>query len=90
MEEGRPKEAIDTNVDVDWGNNLYICSECASVIADLLGRVEVEDHQDLKLKHRELKNSHKALRTKFKALERDYNRVVAGRKAEARRERNAA
>lgn len=84
MQNGRPTEAIDCNVDVDWGNNFYICSECASVIADLLGRVDEADHQELKTRHEDLKASHKTLRRRFKEQERQLETITQGRRAESK------
>lgn len=88
--EGAPLPAIDTNVDVDWGNNLYICIECCNVIADLMGRVEVETHEELRNAYDELKGSHKNLRQKFRQKEDDLQKVIAGRQVEARRKKRKA
>ena len=84
MENGKPLPAIDTNVDVDWGNNLYICAECINVIADLAGRVDEADHQELVSKHDELKLSHKTLRRRFKEQEEQMEKILKGRQAETK------
>ena len=84
MEDGKPLPAIDTNVDVDWGNNLYICSECINVIADLAGRVDEADHDNLVTAHEDLKASHKTLRRRFKEQEREMEIMLEGRRAESK------
>jgi hypothetical protein len=82
MVNGRPAEALDTNVDVDWGNNFYICKECGNVIADLLGRVDEGDFEELKDKHGQLLESHKTLRRRFKEQEEKMETIIKGRQAE--------
>src|SRR5690606_30614845 len=83
MENGQPVKAIDTNVDVDWGNNFYICIECANVIADLLGRVDEADHTDLVIKHKDLLMSHRTLRRRFKEQEDKLTTILRGRATES-------
>lgn len=80
--EGRPLPAIDTNVDVDWGNNLYICDECADVICDLKGRVDKDTHDKLQCAYEELEKAQSRLRDKYKTLETRFQAVIAGKKAE--------
>lgn len=84
MTEGKPREAIDTNVDVDWGNNFYICDECAGVIADLIDRVPQEEHANLRAKHHQLEKDHENLRSKYRNLAGTAKKVVEGRKAESK------
>lgn len=54
-------------VDVDWGNSVYICMECADLVADLIGRVPREfsdkteaELEALKVEHTELIEAHEA------------------------------
>lgn len=79
--DGKPLPAIDTNVDVDWGNNLYICHECIDVICDLAGRVTPDTHDKLRESYDQLDKDHDRLRNRFKKLEERANRMAEGKKA---------
>lgn len=55
-------------VDIDWGNSVYICWECANLIADLMGRVPrafsdktEEELDELHKEHSELVEQHAQL-----------------------------
>jgi hypothetical protein len=87
MENGQPKPAIDTNVDVDWGNNLYICDECSGVIGELMGWVRPEDFEKLKAEHKDLERRHEKLRERFKEQKGRLERIISGRKAEKEHKR---
>lgn len=87
--DGSPKPAIDTHVDVDWGNNLYICAECVDVICELSGRVTEETHQRVKSSLKQLKRDHENLRNKFQKQSADLKKLAEGKKIE-RRVRRAA
>lgn len=90
-EEGKPKRAIDLNVDVDWGNNGYICEECATVIAQLIDFISPDEYRDLKYDYKALKKDHAALRKAYTSLETDKKAVREGKRASKRiRERKAA
>lgn len=82
MENGEPKPAIDTNVDVDWGNNLYICDECVRVIGELMGWTPPEVYAKLMESYADLESRHEKLRSKFKELRGRLDAVIAGKKAE--------
>lgn len=83
-DEGNPLPAIDTHVDVDWGNNFYICDECADVICDLKGRVTPEELQKLRADYLQLKRDHKRLRTRFREQSDNLKRILAGKRAEGK------
>lgn len=90
-ENGHPLPAIDTHVDVDWGNNFYICDECANVICDLMGRVTVKEHKTVKRDLRKLGDDHQRLRKRYERRERELEALAAGKKVEKRvRGRKAA
>lgn len=78
MEDGKPRPAIDTNVDVDWGNNLYICDECTDVIAGLLDWITPEEYAQMKAALNQLKGDHKRLRKKFKERGEDLKALAEG------------
>lgn len=80
--DGTPKKAIDLNVDVDWGQNAYICEECTNVICELWGWVSEEDHDAVLAEHRQLNKDHTRLRERFKEQGADLKRVLAGKKVE--------
>jgi hypothetical protein len=82
MENGKPKPAIDANVDVDWGNNLYVCDECVRVMAELMGFKDPKDVAELQGKLTDLEARHSRLRRRFKKQESRLERILEGRKAE--------
>jgi hypothetical protein len=90
MENGKPKKAIDLNVDVDWGDNAYLCDECIEVICDLWGRVTVEDHEKVKRELKELTISHRKLQERYDRLHDRAKQVIRGKKAERKLKRSAA
>lgn len=92
--DGKLLKAIDTNVDVDWGNNLYICSECVNVISDLFDRVTTEEHQRVVNELKDLTARHRRLRRRYKDLEERAGKMASGIEAatttRARKKRRAA
>lgn len=89
-ENGRPKKAIDLNVDVDWGDNAYLCDECVEVICDLWGRVTVEEFEKAKKELEDLTVSHRKLQRRYSKLRDRAKRIVSGKKAESKLKRSAA
>lgn len=79
-EGGKPKPAIDTCVDVDWGNNFYICDECANVICDLLDRVDADEVREMRRQHDELKKDHKRLLQSYKRRENEIKKIAEGKR----------
>ena len=80
--DGQFQEAIlAEGVDIDCGANLYICHECASTIADLIGRVPEKEHKGLQRSYRKLDREHTELLRKYGRLQKNATRVVKGRKA---------
>lgn len=83
-DDGNPMPCITAEgVDYDWGETPYICQECASVIADLIDRVDDAEFKsvDEELTHtriqlEELKAEHEALVERVKQM-------LAGNKAKA-------
>ena len=90
MENGRPKKAIDLNVDVDWGDNAYLCDECVEVICDLWGRVSLYEHEKVLKELKELTVSHRKLQTRYTKLRDRAKKIVAGKKAAKELKRKAA
>lgn len=87
---GQPLPAIDTNVDVDWGNNFYICDECVRVIGELMGWVSPEDHEKLRSDFGQLRDDHRRLRKKFKERGEDLSALAKGEKIRRRERKKVA
>ena len=68
---GEPAKAIDLNVDVDWGNNAYLCTECVNVICDLWGRVDEDTHEAMKQDFEDLRSRHTRLQKRYTSKEDD-------------------
>lgn len=80
--DNEPAPAIDLNVDVDWGNNAYLCVECVNVICDLWGRVDEDTHNQLLKENKQLGKDHARLRERFKEQREDLKKLVEGQKVE--------
>lgn len=87
---GNPKPAIDLNVDVDWGNNAYLCEECVNVICDLWGRVDEDTHDRLRKDYEDLRNRHTRLQKRYTTKEEDLKKVEAGKSVERKRRKRKA
>lgn len=48
-------------VDVNWGDSVYICWDCAELIADLVGRATRGGFDDMKEELKELTAEHRQL-----------------------------
>lgn len=83
-ENGKPKLAIDTNVDVNWGDNLYVCDECLSVIAGLMGWITPEEYEQMQRDYNELEKAHERLRRRFKKQEAELKALAKGEKVRKR------
>lgn len=65
-EKGVQEDAIFApGVDIDWGGSLYICKECAEIIADLMGRSPVSGFDALQTRYNGLSEDFDALKKKY-------------------------
>lgn len=69
-------------VDVDWGGSVYICWNCAGIIADLVERVPREEHDELKAGFEGLAADHELLQEKYDKAVDKLGRIAQGRRAE--------
>lgn len=65
-------------VDVDWGNSVYICWECAELIADLVKRVTREGFDKLEATHEALTTEHAELLGKYTEQEETLDTIRRG------------
>jgi hypothetical protein len=77
----RQMPAIDLDVDVNWGDNAYLCNECASLVSDLIGRPKVDVYMKVKKKVEELREENEALTAENEQLNSRLHRIVEGAKA---------
>jgi len=79
---GEQQQAIFApGVDYDWGNSLYICKSCGEKIADLLGRVPIEEHEELKEEFEDLKEEHDDLEVRYESNSELLARIRDGKAA---------
>jgi len=75
------KDVIDMDVDVNWGDNLYLCQTCVGVAAGLLGF----EHPDVVAKIRadldQAESAHKAAVEERGVLQQRIDRMLDGAKA---------
>lgn len=77
--EGNPLPMVDTELDVNWGDNLYICQECARTIAGLHGWQTDEEHirqlAEAREKEKEARKNLKAVTKKWEK-EKARNKII--------------
>lgn len=71
-------------MDINWGEDMNICKDCAGVIADLIGRVDEEKYEKLHDKYRKLVQQHESLQEQFVEVSELNERMRGG--AAARKE----
>ena len=76
-----PLPVIDTHSEVNWGDNLYVCSECGGIIAGLLGYEMPEVVAEAKSALIAEKKAHQKTMAKLERLEDRVKTIVAGRRA---------
>lgn len=81
LEDGSPLPAIDLNTDINWGENAYICWECAEIIGDLVGRVKRADYDELKQSHETTLEDFHGLEDAYNELKEKVAKMVNGAKA---------
>lgn len=78
-DEGNQKRAIFAEgVDVDWGNSVYICEECADLIADLVGRSTREGFDRLVQEVEELQEKYDELLAKYEENSELVDKIRSG------------
>lgn len=73
---------VHVGADVNWGDPVQFCQDCVGVMADLMGRVDKEDHDRVVFKSGELAENHNQLIEKYEAMSERLNKILAGKKAE--------
>jgi hypothetical protein len=82
---GAQRQAIFAEgVDIDFGGALYICLDCAELIANLINRVPQEGYDALLTKHQALLEAHAELEKEHEELQEIVNQIRAGASASKR------
>ena len=83
--EGNQQQALwAEGVDIDWGNNLYLCWECVQVIADLGGRATKEGFDKLDAQLNELQERYEALEAEHADTMEEVRKIRDGAAARKR------
>ena len=80
-EEDNAAPVIDTNVDIDYGDNLYICVNCARVIGALIDMVSEEDVSKLRADIAQLEAANEELEENNETLQGRIDRMIDGARA---------
>ena len=81
-DDGDQREAIFAEgVDIDWGNSLYICWDCANIIASLVGRATKEGFDRLEVENEELQDKYDKLLEEHEEQQELVDKIRAGAKA---------
>jgi cell division septum initiation protein DivIVA len=82
---GRQRRAIfSSGVDVDWGNSVYTCWECAELIADLIDREPRESWERVNTENQELRDEIDRLNDQLADAEGDLDKIREGAAARSR------
>lgn len=80
--DGHPLPSIHVpGLDVNWGESVYICLECAGVIADLIERVDEEEHRALQKEYQQISKEYAKVRRAYAKVSKRLKAIVAGEKA---------
>ena len=91
-DDGTYKQAIFSDgVDIDWGNSVYTCWDCAELIADLVGRATRGGFDELTAKYEALLEAHAELEINYERQEALIDKIRQGAAAtKTLREKSAA
>lgn len=64
-------------VDINWGDSVYICPECGTVIGELYGMLREDDVEDLRKKA----DAYDELEKKYDKLNKRVKQMVKGARA---------
>jgi hypothetical protein len=78
---GNVKPAIDLERDYDWGDNAYLCLECANLIATLIDRPSPEEITKVTKERDKLKRQNKELLAKVTGQGEDLDKIRQGSSA---------
>jgi len=82
---GQQQKAIFTSgVDVDWGNSVYTCWDCANLIADLIDREPRASYDRVTAENEELRDNLHRTAELLEAAEADLEKIREGAAARSR------
>lgn len=79
--DGNPQTAVDLEVDVNWGDQAYLCNECINLIADLIERPKKEKIQKIVDQNKFLNRRNKELAAELEKKENLIKRIKDGQAA---------
>jgi hypothetical protein len=79
--EGNPVPCIDTDVDINWGENLYICHQCANVIGVLIGNEDKDVAAQLRADLAQAEKAVEELTAENDTLQARIDRMIDGVRA---------
>lgn len=77
-------------VDVNWGEDANICQNCASVMADMLGRISEVDSARLKKKLSQVEEELNEVAAKYDEQSARITKILEGKKAEREQKKKGA
>lgn len=78
---GRAQKAVDLGVDVNWGDNAYLCWECVNLIADMIGRPDEGTVEKAQERIKFLDTRNKKMAAEMAEQEKLLKRIKDGRDA---------
>lgn len=77
-----PDPAVDLGVDINFGDQAYLCLNCARVVAQVLDFVGPEEYEGIKEENEDLKAKMEELKEEYGALQARVKQILEGKKAE--------
>lgn len=78
-----PDPALDMGVDINFGDQAYLCLNCARVVAEVLDFISPEQWKEIKEENEDLKAKMSELAEEHKALQSRVKQILEGKKARA-------
>jgi len=79
--QGNPIPCIDTGVDINWGEQLYICHQCANIIGILIGNEDKDVAVKLRADLSQAEKAVEELTGERDTLQARIDRMIDGAKA---------
>lgn len=80
-EVSRPAPAVDLGVDINFGDQAYLCKSCARLVAQIIDYVDGDEYKALREERDDLDAKLLEIREEYKALQFRVRQILDGKKA---------
>lgn len=75
------KDVVDFDVDVDWGDQLYVCKTCMNIGATLLGYLNPDEAAAMRAEIEQMRSERDTATEDLETLQGRVDRMIEGAKA---------